>query len=108
MDEKLFSVTLPESEVQIRILDTANSIFVWVGDHTSTFSNLVLGSCTKFSKVPSRVDLLGKSSETLVQKLCKRLGKQVLLSYNVQSDTLEQSMVEDLILKQIITKLNQS
>lgn len=107
MDEKVFSVSLTESEVQIRTLNTTNSIFIWIGNHTATFNNLVLGSCTKFSKVPSRVDLLGKSSETLVQKLCKRLGKQVLLSYNVQSDTLEQSMIEDLILKEVIKNLKE-
>jgi len=52
------------------------------------------------------VHVLGADTGSLAHKLTKRLGKQVLLSYNVvEVDPLKQGMNEDIVLKQVITQL---
>ena len=55
--------------------------------------------------MPSSVQVLGESTGTLATKLTKRLGKQVLLSYNVEMDPLNQGMNEDFVLKEVIAQL---
>lgn len=105
MEDLCFSVSLPEKQIHIKTVSLANSLFIWIGEGDLRFDNFNIASATKFSSTPSTVVLLGENSGTISHKLTKRLGKQVLLSYNVQSDPLNQSMNDDIIMKEIIAKL---
>lgn len=108
MDELNFSVKLQENYIFIRTLSCSNSVFAWIGDSNLTFSNLSVAACTKFSKVPSAVTLLGNSKpDSIAQKLSKRLKKQVLLSWNLHSEPLSESLDEDSIFKEIVKKLEE-
>lgn len=105
MEEICFSVQLPEKSVFVKTLSLSNSVFIWIGDSDSRFDNLNVASATRFSSIPSSVNLLGENSGTISQKLTKRLGKQILLSYNVETDPLNQSIYDDLMTKEIISRL---
>ena len=106
MEELCFPVTIPEKVLQCRTLSLPSSVFIWIGEENSRFDNLDIASTTRFSSVPSSVQVLGEASGPLATKLTKRLGKQVLLSYNVEMDPLNQGMNEDFILKEVIAQLS--
>ncbi|XP_057299102.1 proteasome assembly chaperone 4-like [Hydractinia symbiolongicarpus] len=108
MDEINFFFKLQEKVIFIRTLSCSNSVFVWIGDSNLTFSNLSVAACTKFSKVPSAVTLLGNSKpDSIAQKLSKRLKKQVLLSWNFHSEPLSESLDEDTIFREIVKKFKE-
>jgi len=106
MEELCFPVTIPEKVLQCKTLSLPSSVFIWLGEDNSRFDNLSIASTTRFSTLPSSVEVLGESTGTLAHKLTKRLGKQVLLSYNVELDPLNQGMNEDFVLKEVIAQLS--
>jgi len=108
MEELCFSVVLPEKTVHVKTISLINSVFIWIGEDHLNFNNLIISSTTKFSSLPSSVPVLGDSSGTLSQKLTKKLGKQVLLSYNVEMDPLNQGFNEDMVLKEVISRLTKT
>ena len=105
MEELCFSVSLPEKTLHVKTVSFSNSVFIWIGESDLKFDNLNIATSTKFSSIPSSVVLLGENSGTISQKLTKKLGKQVLISYNVEMDSLNQGFNEDLVSKEIISRL---
>jgi len=106
MEELCFPVTIPEKVLHCKTLTLPSSVFIWIGEDNSRFDNLSIAATTRFSSLPSSVHVLGENTGTLAHKLTKRLGKQVLLSYNVEMDPLNQGMNEDFVLKEVIAQLS--
>ena len=106
MKELNFQVAISEKAVSVRTLSLDHAVMIWVGE-TSQFDNLNVASLNQDMETTSSVDLLGKNSLTMTQKLCKKLKKQVLMSYNVPEDPIEPGLTEDLIMKGIIQNLMQ-
>ena len=104
MEELNFSVPLEDRVVNVNTISFENAVFVWVGENTPCFNNLNIAFCQKFDTVPSISNLLGTNPDTFGQKLCKRLRKQVLLSFNVNVDALNKSLIEDRIIKENYNK----
>lgn len=106
MEEKKFEIETVDKILYVQCLNLERSIFIWVGDSRGAFDNLSLASCTPITKIPSTAQLLGPTiSQSLTQKLCKRLQKQVILSYNIQSEEIDKQYTEDLVLKHLIETL---
>ena len=108
MDE--FKLETPfEEDVHARTINFPNSVFIWVGDSKKQLNNLNISSLNPYSSVPSSTELLDLSAhnEHLANKLTKRLGKQVLLSFNLELDPVKKQLVEDSILQQIVGRLLQ-
>lgn len=106
MEEKKFEIETVDKILYVQCLNLERSIFIWVGDSRGAFDNLSLASCTPITKILSTAQLLGPTiSQSLTQKLCKRLQKQVILSYNIQSEEIDKQYTEDLVLKHLIEKL---
>ena len=105
MEKNSFTINLPEKVIYVRVISYTSSVFIWVGEKSSSFDNLNIASSTKFEKLVSAVDLFGSNTHSLTQKLSKRLNKQVLMSYNLVCDTQNQKVLEDLVLKEILQKL---
>jgi len=108
MEELSFSVPLPEKTVEVKILSFEKSVFIWVGEADCKFDHLNIATGTRYSSSPSSVVLLGANTGTIIHKLTKRLGKQVLLSYNVEMDVMNPGFTEDIISKTIISKLTKT
>jgi len=104
MKELNFQVAISEKAVNVRTLSLDHAVMIWVGD-TNQFNNLNVASINQDMNTTSCVDLLGTNSLTMSQKLCKKLKKQVLMSYNVLEDSIEPGLTEDLIMKGIIQNL---
>lgn len=97
--------------VKVRTIEFDNSIFIWVGEESAVFDNLNIASATKFSKIPATVEILDfdANNSHISSKLCKKLNKQVLLSFNVANiDPMNKGSIENSIIKGITDKLLQS
>ena len=105
MEQLSFAITIPEKILHCKTISLPSSIFIWIGEDDSRFDNLDIASTTRFSTLPCSVHVFGEGTGSLAHKLTKRLGKQVLLSYNVEMDPLNQGMNEDFVLKEVITQL---
>jgi len=106
MEEVCFPVTIPEKVLHCKTLSLPSSVFIWIGEDNSRFDNLSIAATTRFSSLPSSVQALGESTGTLAHKLTKKLGKQVLLSYNVEMDPLGQGLNENFVLKEVVAQLS--
>ena len=106
MKEFCFTVAVAEQAVNVSVVTLPNAVFIWVGDST-TFDKLNVALCNQYSKTPSTVNLIGTDTNSMMsQKLCKRFGMQVMLSYNVHIDAADPNIVEDMILKSLIQQLH--
>ncbi|XP_043575408.1 proteasome assembly chaperone 4 isoform X1 [Chiloscyllium plagiosum] len=90
-----FSEKLSEQMVHFHVLRMKDSFFLWVGS-TPTLSNLAVAMCTKFDPMPVSTLILGDSSDTtpnsVAQRLAKKTGKQVFISYNLPSTNTSLSL----------------
>jgi len=94
--------------VKVRTIEFEKSIFIWIGEQDAVFDNLNVATVTQFSKIPATTEVLdfGANNSHISTKLCKRLRKQVLLSWNVKPvDPINQGFVENAIIKGITDKL---
>eukprot|EP00898_Chlorokybus_atmophyticus_P008935 jgi/Chlat1/9042/Chrsp94S08303 len=77
--------------VHFQILELDKQVFVWVGHGVPRLGNLHAATPTKFDRVPSVTTLFGGGANdpaaTIAQRLSLKLGKPVLLSYNLPANT---------------------
>jgi hypothetical protein len=76
------------------------SLYVWIGDASSKLENMSCSLKTPYERQPLGIDILLASTEEqndksdtskdLSIKLAKRLNKQVLVSFNVANNLLDQ------------------
>ncbi|XP_048404016.1 proteasome assembly chaperone 4 [Stegostoma tigrinum] len=90
-----FSEKLSELTVHFHVLRMKDSFFLWVGS-SPILSNLAVAMCTKFDPMPVSTLMLGDSSDTtpnsVAQRLAKKTGKQVFISYNLPSTNASLSL----------------
>lgn len=102
-----FFDTLLEQKVQFQILKMTDSLYVWIGT-SSEMNALAVAMCTKYDSVPSVVNLIGSkadlSSTTLAQRLAKKTNKQCFVSYNIPTENMLFSLVEQRINQEIKDK----
>ncbi|XP_072929148.1 proteasome assembly chaperone 4 [Hemitrygon akajei] len=81
-----FSERLAGQSVYFHVLRMSGSFFLWVGT-APTLSNLAVAMSTRFDPTPVSSLILGDTSDTtsnsLAQRLAKKTGKQVFISYNL-------------------------
>ncbi|XP_067906065.1 proteasome assembly chaperone 4 [Heterodontus francisci] len=98
-----FSEKLSEQTVHFHVLRMKDSFFLWVGS-APTFSNLAVAMCTKFDPMPVSTLVLGDASDTtpnsVAQRLAKKTGKQVFISYNLPSTCTSLSLQVENRIKQ--------
>ncbi|XP_078055147.1 proteasome assembly chaperone 4 [Mustelus asterias] len=102
-----FSEKLGEQTVHFHLLRMQGSFFLWVGS-TPTLSNLAVAMCSKFDSMPVSTLILGDASDTtpnsVAQRLAKKTGKQVFISYNLPSSNASLSLqVENRIKQEMVT-----
>jgi hypothetical protein len=76
------------------------SLYVWIGDASSKLENVSCSLKTPYEREPLGIDILlastdeqndkSDTSKDLSIKLARRLGKQVLVSFNVANSLLDQ------------------
>ncbi|XP_042188394.1 proteasome assembly chaperone 4 [Callorhinchus milii] len=82
-----FSARLAEQTVvHFHTLSMRDSFFLWVGAAPS-LCNLAVAMCSRLNPIPVSTLVLGDTSDTtsssLAQRLAKKTGKQVFVSYNL-------------------------
>ncbi|XP_041040676.1 proteasome assembly chaperone 4 [Carcharodon carcharias] len=102
-----FSEKLSEQTVHFHLLSMKDSFFLWVGS-APNLSNLAVAMCTKFDPMPVSTLVLGDASDTtpnsVAQRLAKKTGKQVFISYNLPSSNTGLSLqVENRIKQEMVT-----
>ncbi|XP_072366093.1 proteasome assembly chaperone 4 [Scyliorhinus torazame] len=102
-----FSEKLAEQTVHFHLLSMKESFFLWVGS-APTLSNLAVAMCTRFDPMPVSTLVLGDASDTtpnsVAQRLAKKTGKQVFISYNLPSTNTNLSLqVENRIKQEMVT-----
>nr|UCK81624.1 proteasome assembly chaperone 4 [Arenicola marina] len=101
-----FSERLMDTNVNFQVFKMQGSFYLWVGTKPETMSNLAVAMKTQFDPEPSSCKVLGKftdsTSTTLAQKLAKKTGKQVFVSYNIAT---EDTMMLPLVEKRIMTEM---
>ncbi|XP_078395670.1 proteasome assembly chaperone 4 [Cetorhinus maximus] len=101
-----FSEKLSEQTVHFHVLRMKDSFFLWVGS-APNLSNLAVAMCTKFDSMPVSTLILGDASDTtpnsVAQRLAKKTGKQVFISYNLPSSNASLSLqVENRIKQEMV------
>uniref|UniRef100_UPI00398F50FC proteasome assembly chaperone 4 n=1 Tax=Pristiophorus japonicus TaxID=55135 RepID=UPI00398F50FC len=98
-----FSEKLSEQTVHFHVLRMRDSFFLWVGI-APTISNLAVAMCTKFDPMPVSTLVLGDASDTtpnsVAQRLAKKTGKQVFISYNLPNTNTSLSLQVENRIKQ--------
>lgn len=76
-----------EQTLRAHTISMVDSIYVWVGDDSGKMDTLALAISTPFSPHPSAREVLGggsdRAGENIAARLSKKMGKPVLLSWNV-------------------------
>ncbi|XP_070536137.1 proteasome assembly chaperone 4-like [Ptychodera flava] len=100
-----FSERLLQQLVHFHALKLTDSVFLWIGTGTANLSSLAVAMTTKFDNIPASASLLGETSDTpsmsLAQKLAKKTGKQIFVSYNLQTDPMLLPLVEKRLIEEI-------
>ncbi|KAK2556923.1 Proteasome assembly chaperone 4 [Acropora cervicornis] len=99
-----FSDTLLDQTVYFQVLRMKDSLYIWIGS-SPELSSLAVAMCTRYDSVPSVANLLGSkadlNSSTLAQRLAKKTKKQCFVSYNVPTENMLLSLVEQRINQEI-------
>lgn len=99
-----FSDTLLDQTVHFQVLRMKDSLYIWIGS-SPELSSLAVAMCTRYDSVPSVANLLGSkadlNSSTLAQRLAKKTKKQCFVSYNVPTENMLLSLVEQRINQEI-------
>lgn len=99
-----FSDTLLDQIVHFQVLRMKDSLYIWIGS-SPELSSLAVAMCTRYDSVPSVANLLGSkadlNSSTLAQRLAKKTKKQCFVSYNVPTENMLLSLVEQRINQEI-------
>lgn len=99
-----FSDTLLDQTVHFQVLKMKDSLYIWIGS-SPELSSLAVAMCTRYDSVPSVANLLGSkadlNSSTLAQRLAKKTKKQCFVSYNVPTENMMLSLVEQRINQEI-------
>ncbi|XP_028659845.1 proteasome assembly chaperone 4 [Erpetoichthys calabaricus] len=81
-----FSEKILEQVIHFHVMKMRECFFLWVGT-TPVLDNLAVAMCSRFDSVPLSTLVLGDTSDTtsncLAQRLAKKTGKQVFVSYNI-------------------------
>ncbi|XP_072139797.1 proteasome assembly chaperone 4 [Mobula birostris] len=98
-----FSERLAGQSVYFHVLRMSGSFFLWVGT-APTLSNLAVAMSTRFDPTPVSSLILGDTSDTtpnsLAQRLAKKTGKQVFISYNLPNTNTNLSLEVENRIKQ--------
>ena len=87
-----FSETFAETEtICFQIIDLGEATYLWIGSEEARMDHLALGvPMTKGSMPASGTTLLGSSSDaasqTMAQRLAKKLGRPVFVSLNLKDE----------------------
>ncbi|XP_062925459.1 proteasome assembly chaperone 4 isoform X2 [Mobula hypostoma] len=98
-----FSERLAGQSVYFHVLRMSGSFFLWVGT-APTLSNLAVAMSTRLDPTPVSSLILGDTSDTtpnsLAQRLAKKTGKQVFISYNLPNTNTNLSLEVENRIKQ--------
>ncbi|XP_069765056.1 proteasome assembly chaperone 4 isoform X2 [Narcine bancroftii] len=102
-----FSEKLAGQSVYFHVLRMSGSFFLWVGT-APTLSNLAVAMSTRFDPTPVSTLILGDASDTtpssIAQRLAKKTGKQVFISYNLPNTNTSLSLEVENRIKQEMEK----
>lgn len=100
-------------------IELENEYFFYIGTDKKRLDNLSLFVSTKFSELPISRKILGNDENvyisTLSQMFCKKLGKPVYVSYNIEEETinfenlvpiLRNYFLEDINMEQMHSEIN--
>jgi len=101
-----FSGKLFDSQVHFQCVGLKDSFILWIGTRPASMTNLAMAIPTRFDKTPLSVGCLADSesdniSHSLAQKLAKRSGKQVFVSYNLPADYQLLSLVQQRLFEEM-------
>ncbi|XP_032870607.1 proteasome assembly chaperone 4 [Amblyraja radiata] len=104
-----FSEQLCGVSVHFHLLTMSGSFLLWVGAApTPSLSNLAVAMCTRLDPTPVSSLILGDASEitptSIAQRLAKKTGKQVFVSYNLPSSNTSLSLEVENRIKQEMEK----
>ena len=104
-----FSECLLDNMVHFHVMKMKDSLFVWMGKKAE-LSSLSVAMCTKYSSTPAVSNLLGEvsdiTSNTLAQRLAKKLKKQCFISYNLPPENTLLTLAERRLVEEIDSKPN--
>lgn len=80
-------IKVAETVVNIHYLDMEGCVIIWVNGESISTENMVMAIATKFSDTPTssfiQGDYSNQHSVSLASNLCRKLGKQCYLSWNL-------------------------
>lgn len=105
---ELVPLQLASDEVQVvmQILKLEGCAYVWVGSSTCSLNQLSTAIQTRFSPIPSVVNIWGgdEELERLIQRIAKKTGFFLMFSMNVQNAPADLfRVVEDTLIARLLS-----
>ncbi|XP_013409231.1 proteasome assembly chaperone 4 [Lingula anatina] len=101
-----FSGRLKETDVNFHVLKLHDSFMLWIGTEPAKMDDLSMAMPTRFDSMPLGTQVLGESTDltstSLAQKLAKKTGKQVFVSFNMAADSELVLRVEERVMEEMM------
>lgn len=105
MEVQELQLESPDIKVFLQVLKLDACAYVWVGSENCSFGQLSTAIQTRFSPIPSVVDIWGGDEDLgrFLQRMAKRTGYYLVFSLNLPSipadlyRVLEASLIEKLV-----------
>mmetsp|Transcript_1863 Transcript_1863/g.3998 ORF Transcript_1863/g.3998 Transcript_1863/m.3998 type:complete len:108 (-) Transcript_1863:120-443(-) len=106
---ELIPLQLESDEVQVsmQLLKLDQCAFVWIGTGNCSFNQLSAAIETRFSPVPSVVNIWGGDEELdrVIQRIVKKTGFYLVFSFNLQATPPDlYRVLEDTLVPMLLTQ----